>query len=359
MTVLSDFAEGRDNNLNLIRAVAATAVLISHAYPISLGPGTPEPLSRTTGFSLGMVAVSAFFVISGFLIAQSYERSTTHTGFLVARFLRLWPGLIVCTVLVALGLGPLVTSLPASDYLTHPDTWEFIIRDITLVSVTYHLPGVFEDQPYTAVVGSIWTLFYEVVCYVGLFLLGVVGVLQRKAIMAVIMTAGLVLFIAVDLSDLELHYMIVYTLKLALPFGVGACFYVWRHWLPLSPWIAAGLATVALTTKGTVLYVPLFTVALGYTVFWLAYVPGGWVRAYNRLGDYSYGIYIYAFPIQGFAVWAFGSMSPWTNMAIALPLTLVLSLLSWHFVEKPSLAQRGQLTNWLLGHLRQAEPAAR
>jgi len=76
---------------------------------------------------------------------------------------------------------------------------------------------------------------------------------------------------------------------------------------------------------------------LGYAVFWLAYVPRGRLLIYNRLGDYSYGIYIYAFPLQGAVIWFFGPMTPGMNIAISLPITLLFAVLSWHLVEAPAL----------------------
>ncbi len=347
MIRLGTVAQSRDNNFNLIRALAATAVLVSHAHPIALGPGAAEPLKALTGHSLGNISVQAFFVISGFLIAQSYERSRTRTRFVAARFLRLWPGLIVSILFVALLLGPVVTTLPAASYFGDTGTWTFVLRNITLLSVQFYLPGVFENLPYTAVEGSIWTLLHEVLCYVGLFMLGVLGVLGRPLAMGMVFTAFLALYWGVQIADLSLHPKIDNLITLAMPFGVGTAFYIWRDRLPLSVFGIAGLGLLAWAVKGSLLYDPAFALALGYAVFWAAYVPGGFLRAYNRLGDYSYGIYIYAFPLQGFAVWLLGPMTPWENIALSLPLVLIPSILSWHLVEKPGLALRGPLVAWL------------
>ncbi len=162
---LGELARGRDNNFNLIRALAATAVLVSHAWPISQGAGTQEPLWAWTGATLGTMAVYVFFAISGFLIATSFDRTQSARAFLVARGLRLFPGLFVSVLLVAFVMGPLVTTLAATDYLTHPETLAFIPRNLTLISPAYTLPGVFEANPYPTVEGSIWTLVHEVACY--------------------------------------------------------------------------------------------------------------------------------------------------------------------------------------------------
>ncbi len=241
---------------------------------------------------------------------------------------------------VAFILGPIVSTLPFGAFITHPETLSFVARNITLLSVQFHLPGVFETQPYTAIEGSIWTLLYEVLCYVGVFALGVLGFLRSKAAMVRVCAVYLAIYWGVRILDIDLHPKIENLIKLSLPFAVGTAFYVWRRHLPLH-WVGililAGLATL---TKGTMYYGLMFSITLGYAVFWAAYAPGGAIRAYNRLGDYSYGIYIYAFPLQGFAVWLWGPQDPWTNIALSLPMVLIPSILSWHYIEKPALAFR-------------------
>ncbi|MGJ8583655.1 MAG: acyltransferase family protein [Marinosulfonomonas sp.] len=340
--LLGDVSHNRDNNLNLIRVIAATLVLVSHAYPITQGVGAEEPLKATVGYSLGTISVYVFFVISGFLIAQSFERSGEIKKFLVARVLRLWPALIVSILLVVFVLGPLVTTLPTTDYLVDESTWAFLLRNVTLVSIQYELPGVFQDQPYPAIEGSIWTLIYEVACYLGVLLIGVLGFLRPSVKTTVLFACSLVALAALDVSGISLHKKIANLLELALPFGIGTAFYIWRVHIKLSLVIVLILSAAAWAAKGSMIFEPVFMVFLGYSVLWLAYVPGGKLRHYNQLGDYSYGIYIYAFPLQGMAVWIWGPMTPWANIALSLPLVLVPSVLSWHFIEKPSLALRGR-----------------
>jgi len=348
MTHLGDVASGRDNNLNLIRMIAALAVLVSHAFPIALGPGATEPLQTLAGASLGGLAVKVFFVISGFLIAESFVRSRSRIDFLAARALRLWPALLLSLVVVAFVMGPIVTTLGLSTYLTAPGTWIFMIKNTLLVSPAYTLPGVFETQPYPDVEGSIWTLFYEVACYVGVFIAGVIGLLTRRGAMSIALLAFASLWIAAEVMDLTLHLKLRKMLELGLPFAMGTGLWLWKDRIPLSIWGVVVCWLAVVTLAATPLYGLFLVVALAYTTFWLAYIPGGWVRAYNRFGDYSYGVYIYAFPAQGLAVWLTGGevMNPYLNMAIALPLTLIPSILSWHLLEKPALAQRKRVAGW-------------
>lgn len=342
MVILGDVAQGRDNNLNLIRMIAALAVLVSHAYPIALGPEAVQPLQRLTGNTLGGLAVAVFFVISGFLIAESYARSRSWQDFIAARVLRLWPALIVSLAVVAFLMGPIVTTLSPQAYFADPVTWLFMVKNLLLAVPQYWLPGVFADQPYPNVEGSIWTLFYEVVCYFGVFVAGLLGLLRQRWLLSGLILAFAAVAVAVDTLEPNLHLKIIKTLELGLPFALGTLMWLWKDRLPLNILGVAGFLALAVALAATPFFNLALVVFLAYATFWAAYVPGGWIRAYNRLGDYSYGVYIYAFPAQGLAVWLTGgdAMNPYLNMLISLPLTLIPSVLSWHYLEKPALGLR-------------------
>jgi peptidoglycan/LPS O-acetylase OafA/YrhL len=342
MPTLGQVAQGRDNNFNLIRMVAALAVLVSHAYPIALGPGTEEPLEAIAGRTLGTLAVAVFFVVSGFLIAESFHRSRSWRDFLVARILRLWPGLAASLVVVALLIGPFVSVLPLQAYLSDSGVWSFLFRNLLLATPQYSLPGVFETHPFPRVEGSIWTLFYEVVCYLGLFAAGLLGLLKRRGRLSVLIGAFALLWLTAAATHPDLPLRATNMLDLGLPFATGTAMWLWKDRIPLTLWGVGGSLALTAALADTSLYGIALTAFLAYTTFWLAYIPGGWIRTYNRLGDYSYGVYIYAFPAQGLAVWLTGgeAMTPLANMVLALPLTLIPSVLSWHILEKPALALR-------------------
>lgn len=339
MIRLGDVAIGRDNNFTLIRFIAASAVLVSHAWPIALGDGTPEPLSAT-GQSLGSLAVYVFFAVSGFFITASFAQSRSARAFALARALRLFPCLAVSLLLAALVMGPLVTTLPAGEYLTHPQTASFLWRNLTLAFPQFTLPGVFETNPYPAVAGSIWTLIHEVLCYGLVFLVGITGILWRRSWMIAAMMAYFALWFLSHAQDWPLPGKVEQLRRLSFPFVVGMSFYAIRAWLPLS-FAGVGLtAAAAWALHGTTAGFAALSLAIAYGTFWLAYVPHGRIRAFNHFGDYSYGIYVYAFPLQGLVVWLWGPMDPWTNIALSFPLTLLFSVLSWHWIEAPALALR-------------------
>jgi peptidoglycan/LPS O-acetylase OafA/YrhL len=344
MVVLGEVSRGRDNNLNLIRMLAALGVLISHAWPLALGPTAVEPLESLLGFSLGHVAVLVFFAISGFLIPRSFQRQPTLAAWLQARFLRLFPALVVVLMLTVAVLGPLVTTLPLAEYVERQATLAYVPRNLSLYFRQFDLPGVFATNPYPNVInGSLWTLFYEVACYAGVMALGLAGLLCSRGRMLVVF--GLFLAFYLALSATPLGEMVPGRLRslirLGLPFAIGTGFYVWQDRLPLHPGLL--LAFVVLTTMvwDTALGQVLFVFTLAYAVFLLAYLPGGWLLGYNRIGDFSYGTYIYAFPVQQLSMYFAGPVGPLANIAIALPATLVLAVISWFWIERPALSWAG------------------
>lgn len=330
---VSDVQASHENHFNLVRMLAATGVLVSHAYPLALGAGAAQPLKATLGLTLGTVCVYIFFAVSGFFIARSFDRTPSWRVFLRARVLRLFPALIMVTLLTVLfAWAVLSTSQEATFWRAVP---AYVLRNITLVSIEYDLPGVFTDNPYgTAINGSLWTLFYEVVCYTGVLLAGLLGLFHRPRLFAVVLalTAAFCVFAA----QAPLPGRLVNLGSLALPFAIGTALYVFRHHVPLSPVLGLVLAGLAVAAHGTPAFGVLFTLALSYGVFVIGYWPSDWLLGYNRLGDYSYGIYIYAFPVQQTMAWA-GVASPWLNIALSLPVTVICAVLSWHLVEAPAL----------------------
>lgn len=331
---IADRAQGRDNHFNLIRMIAASGVLVSHTWPIALGPEAVQPLKPLLGLTLGTVCVYVFFAISGFFIAKSFDRSVTRRRFLEARALRLFPALIVVLILTVLVAGLFVTTAPPAVFWA--DVPGYLLRNLSLIWLDYDLPGVFESTPYGPPInGSLWTLFHEVVCYAGVFLAGICGLLRAPRLFAGAFV--LVVLGCLAVPALPVHPKIVALASLALPFAIGTAFYVWRTHVPLHWGLAVGLALLAGLSVGTIAFKPVFALALCYWVFWLGLGQMPALLAYNRLGDYSYGVYIYAFPLQQLAA-SHGAVTPLVNMALAFPVTLICAVLSWHLIEKPALS---------------------
>ena len=349
---LSRFASGRDNNFNLIRFLAAGFVLWSHAFPLS---GTwNEPFEGFSGFSLGRLGVDIFFVISGFLVTGSLVSKTNLRSFLRARVLRIFPALVASAMGVAFVLGPLVTRLPLGEYFARPAPYLYAARNATTWpwGPQYTLPGVFEHLPVPNVVnGSLWSLPWELSMYLMLTVLGVAFVARRATAdlrglrrtilgIAAFSTLG---FVLIEASDVPVPSLVNEGFRLLSLFAVAAACFAFRErlWLSLRAFaVAAGLLFAAFALGHALML--FYALCLPYLVLYLAYVPAGPVRLYNRLGDYSYGTYLWAFPVEQWLMQRWPETSQLGLAALAAPLTVVIAIASWHGVEKPMLARKAR-----------------
>jgi len=340
---LADYLGTRDNNFNIIRFVAAVMVLFSHSFELT-GRGEFEPLRRLGVLSFGALAVDIFFLTSGLLIARSFYMRNDLKFFIRSRILRIYPGLIVAVLFTVLVIGVYFTTHPVGDYLTDPETRKYVVKNSILIfNVKFFLPGVFENLPYPKTVnGSLWTLPYEIKCYAILTVFAVMlGKYQKKSGRDILKPAYLglaLLFLGIVLYNHFSGHVGSKGLQLFATFFIGAAAYLWRDKIVLSTpvfWVAVLALVVSVTNK--VVFYPVYMLTLPYIILYLAFVPGGFVRKFNKFGDYSYGIYIYAFPIQQSVVSLFPNLSFAGYLAVCFAITLLLAMLSWHLVEKKCL----------------------
>jgi peptidoglycan/LPS O-acetylase OafA/YrhL len=351
MVLQAKQAADRDNNFNLLRIFAASAVLVSHAYPISTGPGTPEPLDRVLGMSLGTLAVLSFFAISGYFISQSFHNRRSVVEFAIARALRIYPGLLTVLLLTVFVLGPVFTKGGLLSYFSDRETLLYVPRNLLLWRLQYELPGVFSDNAYPAAInGSLWTLVYEVGCYAMVVVVGMFGLALNRGRFVGFLLAYAVCYIAAFplLRSNYDHLAILRNIHLlSLPFVIGMSLFQFRLQVPLQFPTLVALGAASAVSFGSPWFQELFVLSWSYGIFYLGFLRYEPLRAYNRLGDYSYGTYIYAFPVEQVIAALYKECTPLFMMTLSLPLTLLLAILSWHCVEKRALAQRSIVLDWL------------
>jgi peptidoglycan/LPS O-acetylase OafA/YrhL len=330
------------NNFNTLRLLAALAVLWSHAFPLSTGRGTREPLMALSSgqTSLGTVAVAVFFVISGYLVTQSFVRSNSVWRFVKARVLRIMPGLLVALAMLGLLVGPLVTTMPLSEYFSSGTLYRFLTINGLLIGYYNTLPGVFADNPYPNTVDlPLWTLPFEAECYAGVLVLGILGLQNRYATMALFL-CGLVYLVLdgpyTEAASQEQNRLVF----LGTKFLAGAAIY---HWRPkLNGGVAlgcAGISTLALLFGGFWLALP---TVFAYLVIYMALGPIT-LPDTARYGDLSYGIYIYGWPVKQLIMMS-SLVSTWYWLgAIATLATVAVAFLSWHFIEKVALSFKDRM----------------
>jgi len=343
----------RDNNFDPLRMIAAGLVLFSHSYP--LYGRQPEPLAALSGDAetWGGVAVAIFFFMSGFLLTGSLERGGGLARYAIGRALRLLPALGGAVLVTAFAIGPLFTRLSLRAYLASGWTWSYL-GNAAVFPLQYPLPGLFEANPYASVVnGSLWTLPVEVCMYVLLPALAAIGALRGWR--ATLAPAAFVVALALARTELAwgwqnrgpilLHSVPAYNfVELGVFFFVGACFRVHRRRIPADWRIAALLAAIAVAGLHSRFSYTGLVVALPYLVYWIAMAPIPLHAITTRIGDISYGFYLYAFPVQQ-AVWQLlsGVLGFWELMATAFAATTALAWLSWRWIERPALAWKARL----------------
>lgn len=324
--------KNNNNNFNLLRFVFASLVIISHAHEIKDGDRSNEILTTIFGsISFGELAVDCFFVISGYLITKSWLENPRFSAFLSSRILRIFPAFIVASLLCALILGPLYGN---ASYWHDFDPVDYLKSLVTLKRPA--IPPVFEDTFYPTMNNSMWTISYEFKCYLLVLGFGMAGMLRRRYFLLTLAFLCACLQIFNRISSIPLPHEELS--RFIMAFSVGGSFYVFRHRIPWN----STLATLAfLLCLSLLFFQPVaelgVCVFLGYSIIFYAH-HGKHLLGFNRVPDMSYGIYLYAFPINKILYWHDPSLNAYTAMAQVFLLSIVCGALSWYLVEKPSLA---------------------
>lgn len=331
---LKDLSLGRTNNFDFLRFFAAALIILTHSYALSHGDHSKEILHiLTNGLEdFGTVALKAFFIISGFLITQSYERTNDILIFFKSRALRIFPGLIFVVFMTTFILGPLVTKHSAADYFSDFLTYKYLLS-VFLIKIQVHLPGVFENNIYKGVVnGSLWTLLYEFGCYIVVGLLGITEMLKKRVVLAVFITSFFLHFLDID------SFTLYHSLYFLTYFMSGAVLYMYREYIYISSKFAV-VCVILLCISSVLGALKVTMPMLGtYIIIYLAYNPKIKLNSFASKGDFSYGLYIFGFPIQQLIVQRFGgSMNSYLNFVISFPLVLACAFISWHLIEKECL----------------------
>ncbi|MCP9339180.1 acyltransferase family protein [Stutzerimonas xanthomarina] len=325
-----------ENNFDFLRFFAASAVVLGHCYWLS-GLGAVEPVRLFTGsMDTADIAVNLFFVMSGFLIAASWIHSRSSVDFAGKRALRIFPALAVSTLFTAFIVGPLATDLPLSEYLLNSQT----VRYLTNVALftQFHLPGVFTANPFPGTVnGSVWTLPYEVLMYTMLLTLGLLKLFGRIAVLVVPIALMFIHFHLAPNLGLESDMLRKVT-RLGMFFFLGSALYLYRKILPWNWKIALALLSLSLISARTEWWFLVHVLTLPYLTIYLAHLKIPRLSRFGRYGDFSYGIYIFSFPVQQLLVhWLDPELPLPVFMAISLTASIAIAALSWHLIESPAL----------------------
>ncbi|MFD7263780.1 acyltransferase family protein [Streptomyces sp. NPDC059874] len=368
---LGELYSPRANSFGVLRLALASSVVLSHVWPTGWGP--LDPLWRYSGqqTDVGKMAVIGFFVLSGFMITGSGARGTSGR-YAWHRALRILPGLWGSLLVSALIIVPaLYHHLHGTldGYWNHPqgpvgylrgmwDTSTSTHWDISGVVAEGRARGTNFDQ---SVNGALWSLKYEILCYVMVGVLAAAGVLSRARKLVPLSAVFLGILILRDwitapsvrgipgdmrsnlqvpfLGEMNVHFIV----HLCFVFLIGATFHLYRDRVPVND----GLALIcALVLGGTLAFGGVFVFgypAFAYLLLWLAVRLPRPFQKVGRKRDYSYGIYIYGFTVeQALALLGYAKYGKPVFLVLAMAGTVVLAALSWHLIE----SQAMKLKNW-------------
>ncbi|OBY91310.1 hypothetical protein A6723_025000 [Pseudomonas sp. AU11447] len=319
------------NNFLLIRVVAALMVVAGHSLGLSI-EGTPENLEKITyaGIRPHGLGVLIFFCISGFLVTGSICKRNSLKEYSISRLCRILPALWACIASTTLFAGTFLSSHPLLEFLQHPEFLNYVWKNSFLIAAQFSLPYV--DLGKYGINGSLWTIPIEARLYLYIAVFYLVGALRNLKLFTVVLTIfwGLLVFDHLPLLEKNTE-----TLKLTICFFSGCALFLLRHRIPASKRLALVITTLALLIYFSLQNSVLIYFAVGYLAILLAYskkIPSPFGTA-----DYSYGIYLYSFPIQQCIIHSRPEISAIELAIIAIPLSMLAAAASWHFVEKPFL----------------------
>lgn len=327
----------RVNSFDALRLLAAWLVIMGHGFILA---GHPELVPRFGGLDTPVLGVAIFFTISGFLIWKSWFASSSWQEFVIARTLRIFPALVVVVVLTTLLLGPLGTTLSASEYFQSGETYRYLVNAV-IVDPQYSLPGVFQAQPFTtAVNGSLWTLRVELFCYALVPLFGFLPGRVRPVILA---SVGVGLLAYGMSSPVILFDSNTTAAGLYIGFFMVGAFVADVKWATQKS-VVVPIAVVAGWIVLTALQLPIVNV-VGLACLAVAVITVGSlnipvVRKAARFGDLSYGTYLVAFPLQQVLLLCVPGLNVWTGIVIVIVLSGCYAWISWNSVEARALTAR-------------------
>lgn len=333
-----------------MRFFAALAVLYGHSYALSLGikKDGEDPISnfliKIWGESLPSLSVDLFFVTSGFLVCASYIQRANLVAFVEARVLRIFPGMIVAMLFCIFCIGTFATTDSLSNYFLSPSTWSYFKHNTLLVTgIQFDLPGVFINNPYPiSVNGSLWTLPVELLMYFWVAVLGSLSLLKDEKTFNLFF-----IFLCLMYAQTTNNSFFILpeprNAHLGLLFMLGAFLYINREKIIFGFPVLIALCVLVYLAKDYNFFLFVKSMCFAYSVLLLALHPRCQLPSIDRCGDISYGLYIYAFPVQQIIAHLIPQVKPINMFLLSMVITTILAVLSWNLIEKPALKMKGNI----------------
>ncbi|MEO6948817.1 MAG: acyltransferase [Ginsengibacter sp.] len=328
--------ERRQNNYDFLRLFASICVMFYHSFAL-LDKVNEEPSTLLTNgkVSAALIGLSIFFSISGYLIAGSALRSPTMINYLWKRLLRIQPLLILLCIVTILVLGPVCSSFSASDYFSEVHTWTYFRNVMPVFGLQYTLPGVFTHSPAGAGVnGSLWTLVAEERLYLVMCILFILKSRKKAFVICILFLNVVFVVYKVSLFDISIPYFDGLPFFYALVFLNSALLYLlgihFRNGLYY--YLASGILIFSIGIIFTWTEV-LACYSMPLMINSLAHIKG-FLNNAGKWGDFTYGTYVFAYPIQQILIGNYNFNQPYYLFIATLLITFPLAILSWNLIEK-------------------------
>ena len=333
----------KENSFDFLRLLFAYFVIITHSYPLS-GLAEQDILSHITNnqTALSHIGVSGFFIISGFMIYPSLIRSKTILEYVFKRIIRIYPAYLILITLTLLIFGPMLTSLNYFDFIKNPITINYFKLNVNLLSpIQFILPDVFTDNPYpNAVNGSLWTIPYEFLFYFLIIPIQYVPKQYRRYLLIATFLLLIILFKVNSHFQLDVipgtSFEKIYLLKFGLLFISGAIISE-LGFIKIKNSIIAAVSTLLLIisfTTNTYEYAQFFILPILIISIGQLKIP--YLSKINKIGDYSYGIYLYGFLIQQ-TLQHYFELSLYEFIIYSVIFSTIFGSASWFLIEKNAL----------------------
>ena len=334
-------SNSRGPSFDLLRLFAATMVVYAHSFLVT-GDKDYFWCSLFPGIDAGAFAVSVFFAASGYMVTESLRRNDSYKIFLYKRAIRIFPALMVVVLISTFIVGAVFTTQNRIDYYLDAHTSLYLVS--AFFPLQQAIPSVFSDGNSHYLNGNLWTLRYETICYAILAIAGrrlfVYKFISLYLCAGAITLTAIELLLSHELREMRWFATIVQCTPLFAYFFGGATVSVLSKHILIKPSFIITSFVIVICSMRIGYYNLLFPLFGSYLIANLGLsrvLDSSALQAYRLWGDFSYGVYITSFPVQQLVVREFGGN--WiSNFMCSMPIVLILSFISWHFLEKKCLA---------------------
>lgn len=332
------FFDPNSNGIGFIRLALAIAVIIQHCFALN---NLADPLTKFETSNLGAIGVNGFFILSGFLITNSWLNSKSFINFTLRRVLRIFPAFWICLIITSVFFAPLIALINkiSLDFGFIIEASSYVYQNFFLMIFKPDIANLTIGNTEHSFNGSLWTLSWEFGFYILLALAGTCGLLtRRKLLFALAIICYSFVYL---LSDCKCTiFFKLYTSErvaiLPVMFGLGILAALYIHKIPNNVYLFTACLLLWIADLKYNSYLPLYPFFFAYILLWLIVnLP---IKSFEKYGDYSYGLYIYHFPVIQIMLLVFNfNISPWLLSLIIIIPTGFMAYLSWNIIEKPAL----------------------